>query len=112
MKKLLILSTCLWALGFNPTLAQTGGVETVVVTVDDYLTLRIIISRGPGQSEVVEVPLKDIRQHPTARQETLQREFNKLFEQGFALQGTYGGGATDRGGSFMGHSTLVFTKRQ
>lgn len=112
MKKLFFWGACLVALASGPAVAQTGGVETVVVTVENNLGLHIVISRGPGKSEVVEVSYKEVRQNPTAEEEGLQQVFNKLFQQGFSLQGTYGGGGAGRSGSFLFNNTLIFTKRQ
>jgi hypothetical protein len=111
MKKLFFLWACLVALASSPVMAQTGVVETVVVTVENDIGLHIVISRGPGKSEVVEVSYKEVRQNPAAREEELQQVVDKLFRQGFGLQGTYGGGGAGRSGSFYSKNTLIFTKR-
>lgn len=112
MKKKFFLGACLVALASSPAMAQVGVAETVVVTVENNVGLHVVISRGPGKSEVVEVSYKEIRQNPAAQEERLQQVFDKLFQQGFSLQGTYGGGGAGRSGSFLFNNTLIFTKRQ
>lgn len=105
MRKHLFFGLCLAALGAGPAMAQAGGPQTIVVTVQDNVDLHIVISRGPGNSEDVDVSAKDVRRNPHAREEALQQLFAKLQQEGYTLKSTFGGGF-----NYLIRSTLIFTR--
>lgn len=96
MKKLLLLSAYLLALGFSPVIAQTGGPAVAVVQLTYGSTnfgggtIEIVVSRGTGPVEKIEVKgyLKDDSLEPNALQQVLA----KLYAEGYSLKGTNGGG--------------------
>ncbi|GAA4498486.1 hypothetical protein GCM10023172_15590 [Hymenobacter ginsengisoli] len=105
MKKLLILSACLLALASSPVAAQTSGPEVTTVSIYNGLDMQIVITRGEGKSEVIVVSYKESRKNPTVREEACQKVFAKLYQEGYTLKGTYGGG-------YNSHieNTLLFIK--
>jgi hypothetical protein len=107
MKKLIILSVCLWALSSSPLLAQTGGSQTVLVTVEEYNDLTITICRGSSKSEDIVLAGKTMRQNPHARPEAIQTVLAKLFAEGYTLQGT-----NASGDHYVFRTTYIFTKNQ
>ncbi len=107
MKKVLFLGACLVALASSPVIAQTAGPQVVVVRVNDGggLGSHLVIVRGEGKSEVVDFPLGLSVKSLTTSGEAMQQVFAKLYQEGYALKSTFGGG--------QGYtSTLVFVKEK
>lgn len=104
MKKLILLVACLVALTSQPILAQTGGMDVVVVRVYEYSSrLQITISRGEGKTETIQA--KGGYQNQAASGEVLQKVLTGLYQQGYMLKGSV---TTDAGGI----GTFVFGKGQ
>jgi hypothetical protein len=108
MKKLLFLGACLVALASSPAMAQTGGADIVTMKVkESFGTLQIIISRSTGKPEVLNFPQKDLKEDGAIEAAT-QQVIAKLYQEGYALKGSFGGSYPASGT----RSTLVFTKGQ
>ncbi|TDN37221.1 hypothetical protein E4631_24970 [Hymenobacter sp. UV11] len=88
-------------------MAQTGTPDMVVVrTTDSYPnTLRIVVTHGEGKTEVLELTAKDLKQSPNGQEEALQKVFAKLYQEGYQLRGTGGGGY-----NYLIRNTFIFTK--
>jgi hypothetical protein len=106
MKKLLLLSACLWLFTVQPSLA--GDPDIVVVKVlESRLAARIIIARSWGIPEEMEVTAGLIGNEVTVGVETakkLQQALTKLYEQGYVIKSSLGGE--------QGRSTLILVKEQ
>lgn len=108
MKKPFVLGACLVAVASSPAMAQTVAPDVVVVrTTDNYNNLRIIVTHGEGKTEVLELARKDLKQSPNGQEEALQKVFAKLYQEGYQLRGTGGGGY-----NYMIRNTFLFTKGQ
>lgn len=107
MKNLFLIGACLLAFGSTPVLAQAGGPQVAYVTVEDNGNLHLIICRGAGKSEDVDVPAKTIRQTPHVREETIQGVLTKLLAEGYSLASS-----TSAGDHYIFRSTFIFTKPQ
>ena len=91
-----------------PAMAQAGGPDVVVVrTTDSFGDLRIVVTHGEGKTQVLELARKDLKQSPTGQEETLQNVFAKLYQEGYRLSGTGGGGY-----NYLIRNTFIFTKGQ
>jgi hypothetical protein len=106
MKKLLLLSACLWLFLSQPVFA--GEPDIVVVKVlESRLATRIIIARSWGFPEEMEITAGFTGNEVTVGVETakkLQQTLTKLYEQGYAIKSSFGGE--------QGYSTLVLVKEQ
>lgn len=105
MKKLFFIGACLLALGSTPVLAQTGGLDVVVVrVVFNGARLVMAVSHGEGKTETTQadVPLSQVKNAaPIA--EAYQRIIAKLTAEGYTLKGMNGDDA---------YATLVFVKEK
>jgi hypothetical protein len=108
MKKIFLLSACLWVLA-GPTRAQAGPPDIVVVRVRDYKTsASIFITRGEGKTEKIEVDVKgsSLDKGMTAVSEGYYKVVEKLYQEGYVLQNSTG--ISDQSGG--GVLTYVFVK--
>lgn len=114
MKKLFFLGACLVVLASCPVVAQTpggspppaaAGLDVVVVKVSEstaYLTLDI--ARADGKRERRDYKPRDLKENGNSAEFTRQL-IAQLYQEGYALTSTYGGGGT------FNLNTLVFTRR-
>lgn len=108
MKKRCFLCVCLLAMASFPVLAQTGGPDVVVVSLSygrTVFTIKAVITREAGKSEVVEIPAGGSEEKKIATSQGYQSLISKLYQQGYSIKSTFtleGNGAT----------TLVFVKGQ
>jgi hypothetical protein len=112
MKKILYLPISILALASCAVTTQPHPAAIVVVKVsEDEGYLRFAIARGDGKTEMrdyVAAELSRLGGTPTdGRAEATRQLFAELFQQGYVLTCSYGGG--DRTGTL---NTLVFTKRR
>ena len=108
MKKLFWLGACRLALAAAPAMAQTGAPDVVVVRTTDYFdNLRIVVTHGEGKTQVLELARKDLKQSPNGQEEALQKVFANLYQEGYRLSGTGGGG-----NNYLIRNTFIFTKGQ
>jgi len=110
MKKVFLLSACLWALA-GPASAQADAASLVVVRVRDYKTSALIfITRGEGKTEKIEVDGKwlSLDKSMAAVSEGYYKVVDKLYREGYVLQNS--GGVSDP--STGGVLTYIFVKRQ
>ncbi|MGI4884261.1 MAG: hypothetical protein ACRYFR_04810 [Janthinobacterium lividum] len=108
MKKLFFFGACLVALASSPAMAQTGGADVVVVrTTDSYGSLHVVVTHGEGKTEAFDFPAKDLKRAPNGQEEALQKVFAKLYQEGYQLRGTGGGGY-----NYLIRNTFVFAKGQ
>ena len=108
MKKLMWFAACRLALAAAPAMAQASAPEVVVVRTTDSLdNLRIVVTHGEGKTQVLEFTRKDLKQAPNGQEEALQKVFAKLYQEGYHLSGTGGGG-----GNGVIRNTFIFTKGQ
>jgi hypothetical protein len=106
MKKLLFLGACLLALASQPVMAQTGGLDVVVVKVfEGIVSMRIAVTHGQGKTELIESDGGGGKKDIVTSAETLQKLIAGLLQQGYTLKSTFGGSQ-----GMM--STLVFVKGQ
>ena len=106
MKKLLWLGACQVALAAAPAMAQTGPPDVVVVETTDRLDgYRIVVTHGEGKTQVRELVRKDLKQSPNAPAEALQKVLTQLYQEGYHLRGTGGGGY-----NYLIRNTFVLTK--
>ena len=104
MKKILLLCACLLALGFSPVAAQTGGPGVAVVSIVNInFSLKAVITREDGKSEVLEIPAGTSDKSLIATSQGYQKLISKLYQEGYALKSTFGG---ER------ETNLVFVKGQ
>jgi hypothetical protein len=104
MKKLLFLGACLVALASQPVMAQTGGADVVVVQVSFGLGAgQILISRGGGKTEVVEI--KKQNRNAGFESEAYQQVISKLYQEGYTIKSTFSDGVRNQ-------SNIVFVKGQ
>jgi hypothetical protein len=107
MKKLLFLGACLVALASQPVKAQAAGPQVVVVRVNDGggLGSHLVIIRGEGKREELDFATGISTKALGASGEVMQQVFTKLYQEGYTLKSTFGGGQ-----GFT--STLVFVKEK
>jgi hypothetical protein len=106
MKKLLLLSACLFTLASHPVQAQSGQSPIVLVRISEGGSYgnKLVIFRSEISSEEYELSTPFYGQTLRGASEVVYREFNKLYQQGYKLRSSSGGeGVT---------STFVFTKEQ
>jgi len=106
MKKLLLLGACLWALAAAPARAQTEPADIVVVRIfDNGVSVNAIITRGEGKNEKVAFTSGGLDKRLQASGEGYYNLFQKLYQEGYMLQNTFGAGDS-------GLTTLLFAKNQ
>ena len=108
MKKFRWLVAGRLALASAPAMAQASASDVVVVrTTDSFDNLRIVVTHGEGKTQVLEFARKDLKQSPNGQEEALQKVFAKLYQEGYRLSGTGGGGY-----NYLIRNTFIFTKGQ
>ena len=108
MKKVAMLFVCLVVAAASPVRAQSGGPEVVTVKVrEGFHSLQIIVSCGTEKGEVLNFSSKDLKAEGAPEAAT-QQVLAKLYREGYALKGSYGGGSDYFGNS----NTLIFTKEK
>jgi hypothetical protein len=104
MKKLLLLSVCLWVFASQPV--QAGEPDIVVVKVlESRLATRIIIARSWGIPEEIEITPGFTGNEVTVGVETakkLQQALTKLYAQGYVIKSSLAGE--------QGRSTMILVK--
>ena len=96
------------ALAAAPAMAQASAPDVVVVrTTDSFDNLRIVVTHGEGKTQVLEFARKDLKQSPTGPEEALQKVFAQVYQEGYHLSGTGGGGY-----NYLIRNTFLFTKGQ
>jgi len=106
MKKLLLLSACLWMFASQPVQASEPDI-VVVKVLESRLATRIIIARSWGFPEEVEVTAGFTGNETTVSVETakkLQQTLTKLYEQGYVIKSSLAGE--------QGRSTMILVKEQ
>ena len=115
MKKLLFLGACLVALTSQPVMAQTGGLDIVVVKVRENASyMEMNIARPGSKPEKRVFKGKDLKElgdgnEPSGIAEATRRLLAELAQQGYSLTNTYGSNSSSTEFSPV---TLIFTKRQ
>jgi hypothetical protein len=106
MKTLLCWCTCLVAWSTFPARAQTSDYAVVVVRVfDNGTSLTMDIARPEGTHERRQFKARDLPEKGAAAERTRQL-IAQLYQEGYGLTSTYGGGD-----HINSTNTLVFTKR-
>jgi hypothetical protein len=110
MKKLLFLGACLVALASSPVMAQTGGADVVTVRVVEEVRHSRLWINWPGREpELIEFEWNDKEGKGANAGKGYEAAVNKLYLQGYHLQGVIPGLALS-GPGFYTQSTLVFIK--
>jgi hypothetical protein len=124
MKKLFFLGACLVALASQPVKAQLqstapdmvimkgrgmtqpSGADVVVVRVGDGTNAsQLIIVRGPGKNEVVDLITSTNTKALISSGEAIQQAIAGLYREGYSLKSTFSG--------YQGSvSTLIFVKEK
>ncbi|GAB2956712.1 hypothetical protein GCM10027048_23600 [Hymenobacter coalescens] len=105
MKKLLLLAG-LAGLYCGPVQAQTTPGNTAVVRVRESGGWNnVVVSYGPGKTEMMELIAVPNKKEQVSNAERLQVVFDKLFAAGYVLQGSFSGAEDDNN-----TSTLIFRK--
>jgi hypothetical protein len=111
MKMILCFCVCLLALASSPVIAQTSGTDVIVVKVTEaYDYLLLDIARAGVKPERRTFKRRDLLADG-APAEVTRLLIAQLYQEGYTLTSTYGGGGILTG-SNMNLNTLVFTKRQ
>jgi hypothetical protein len=105
MKKLLLPGACLWALATLPSVAATPP-DIVVVRIYEGAHTTIIITRGEGKSEKIEVDNGLTDKKLIQANESYYKVFERLYQEGFTVQSTF---ATVYSAT-VGFTTILFTK--
>jgi hypothetical protein len=108
MKKVLVLSACLWALA-GPAQAQAGPPDIVVVRVRDYRTsAAIFTTRGEGKTEKQEFKGEGLSfdKGMIAVNEGYYKVLTQLYQEGYVLQNSSGASGESGGGVI----TYLFVK--
>jgi hypothetical protein len=106
MKKLLLLSAGLLVAPYLLGQAQTGAPDMVVVKVSEtQSSTLLVIARGEGQSEIMELEGGGGSNAMTQSAKRVHQVLTKLYAQGYVLKSTFTG---DRGSM----STLVLVKER
>ncbi|MGI4834838.1 MAG: hypothetical protein ACRYFK_15390 [Janthinobacterium lividum] len=104
MKKLLFLGALLLALACRAQ-AQTAPADIVVVRIfDSGASINAIITRGEGKNEKVAFDSGGFDKRLQASSEGYYTLFQKLYQEGYTLQSTFGPGNN-------GLTTLLFIKK-
>ena len=106
MKKLLFLGACLVALASQPVMAQTSGADVIVVRlIDGGIASQLIIVRGPGKNERIDLVSSTNTKGLISSGEVIQQAIEKLYQEGYSLKSTFSG--------YGGYgSTLIFVKEK
>jgi hypothetical protein len=105
MKKLFFLGACLVALASQPSKAQTGVGDVVVVRIVEGSTVYVTITRGVGKSEQLEFANNYHGKGSNSTVESYYQFVSKLYQEGYSLKSTIASGT--------GASTiLIFVKGQ
>jgi hypothetical protein len=105
MKKLVLLCAGLWALATLPSAATTPP-DLVVVRIYEGVHTTIIITRGEGKSEKIELENGTTDKRLTQANEGYYKVFERLYQEGYAVQSTF---STVYDAS-RGFTTLLFVK--
>jgi hypothetical protein len=108
MKKLFFMGACLVALSSSSVRAQAAEAEPQVVVVrvaDGTNGSQVIIVRGPGRSEQLDMITSTNTKGLISSGLTIQQAIAKLYQEGYSLKSTFSG--------YQGSvSTLVFVKEK
>jgi hypothetical protein len=87
MKKLLLLSACVVALGTSPAMAQTSVPDVVLVRFSrtNKGNLRIAITRGEGKTALSEVPAGYTDKGFVQASEGEYKVLQQLYQEGYQL---------------------------
>jgi len=112
MKKLFFLASCLVVLGSSPVWAGADDPTVVVVRViERYNSARLVIDRGSGTPEIIELENGGSEKDASAVAAAYQRAIAKLYAQGYVLQATLSNTSIVPVGLSGGNaSTMVFVK--
>jgi hypothetical protein len=106
MNKRLFMALGLLTTPALPVLAQAGGPDIVVVKVSEVQnSTQIVIMRGEGKSELMELEGGGGPNAMTQSARRVQQVLTKLYAQGYVIKSTFTG---DHGNM----STLVLVKEQ
>ena len=105
MKKLLFLCACLWALAMLPS-AAAAPPDIVVVRIYEGMHTTIIITRGEGKSEKIEIENGVTDKRLTQANEGYYKVFERLYQEGYTVQSTF----TTVYDTNRGFTTLLFAK--
>ncbi|MCB2379283.1 hypothetical protein LGH70_16925 [Hymenobacter sp. BT635] len=102
MKKILFLTGLAVSLWSSPALAQTSSGSTALVRIrESDGWSNVVITYGPGKTEMLELLQNPGKKGQIANAEQLQAIFDKLLVAGYVLQGSIDSPTT---------STLIFRK--
>jgi hypothetical protein len=105
MKKLLLLCACLLALATLPS-AVAAPPDIVVVRIYEGMHTTIIITRGEGKSEKIEVENGITDKKLLQANEGYYKVFERLYQEGYTVQSTF----TTVYDANRGFTTLLFAK--
>ena len=105
MKKIILLCTCLLALA-APLRAAVAPPEIIVVRIYEGRKTTIIITRGEGKSEKVEVENGFTDKRLMEASEGYYKVFERLYQEGYTVQSTF---STVYDAS-SGFTTVLFVK--
>ena len=105
MKKLLLLCACLLALA-GPLRAAIAPPDIIVVRIYEGRKTTIIITRGEGKSEKVEVENGFTDKRLVEANEGYYKVFERLYQEGYTVQSTFST-VYDASSSF---TTVLFAK--
>jgi len=107
MKKLLFLGACLLAFASQPVMAQTTGPDVVIVRVEERYSgnLMLFVERAGQETETI--VFEETKKANMGK--GYYPVLNKLYQQGYQLQGVIPGAALTTGAAVT-TSTLVFVK--
>ncbi len=88
MKKLLLLGACLWALAAPLGVAATPP-NIVVVRIYEGGHTTIVITRGEGKSEKIEIDNGITDKKLIQANEGYYKVFERLYQEGFTVQSTF-----------------------
>jgi hypothetical protein len=105
MKKLIFLGACLVALALQPVIAQTKPDVVIVRLADGTNASQLIIVRGPGKNEVIDLLTSINTKGLISSGEAIQQAIAELYREGYSLKSTFSG--------YQGSvSTLLFVKEK
>jgi len=110
MEKIFFLLGCLLVLGSASVRAQTTPEVVVVRVVEDLSEIRLLVARNGGPENLIKFRAgnneKDMRSAGVGVQKVIQQ----LYQEGYSLQSTFGGGNAGAGTYQYSASTLIFVK--